>query len=73
MITQMLGLASYLALTFGIVWGLWAPVTRRGLSLNSRSSQLAILPSAFAPAIASTIVRAFITKEGLALEGFVSL
>ena len=67
MTTQMLGLVSSLVLTFGIAWGLCARITRRGLSPNSRAFQLAILPGAFAPAIASIIVRAFITKEGLPL------
>ncbi len=71
MTTQMVGLSSYLLLTFGIAWGLWAPLMNRGLNPNSMRFQMAILPGAFSPAIAACIVRAFITKEGFDLTEFI--
>ncbi len=41
------------------------------MSPKGRAFQLAILPGAFAPAIAAVIVRAFITREGFALAEFI--
>lgn len=71
MTTQMLGLTSYLVLTFGIAWGLWALFTRHGVSPKDKGFQLAILPGAIAPAIVAIIVRVFITREGLVLSEFI--
>ncbi|MFC2078383.1 CPBP family intramembrane glutamic endopeptidase [Candidatus Bipolaricaulota bacterium] len=71
MTTQMLGLISYLVLTFSIAWGLWALFTRHGLSPKDKVFQLAILPGAIAPAVVAVVVRLFITREGLVLAEFI--
>src|SRR5271155_33490 len=62
-----LGVTSFLVLAFGIAWGSWAlllPKTGGG-----GTYQLAIIPGAFAPAIATFIVRKWITREGFADAG----
>ena len=71
MTMQTVGLVSYVLLTFVIAWGLWAPLRHRALDPSSMSFQLAILPGAFAPAVAASIVRGLITKEGFALAEFI--
>ena len=61
-----LGVVSFLVLAFGIAWGSWAlllPKTGGG------TYQLALIPGAFAPAIATFIVRKWITREGFADAG----
>ncbi len=58
------GVLSYLALTFGAAWGLWAIPLRLGLQPRDPRFQLAILPAAFAPALAAAIVRRWVTGEG---------
>ena len=58
------GVLAYLVLTFGISWTLWEAAFRLGLGPESPFFQLAILPGAFAPAVAALIVRAWVTRRG---------
>ena len=62
-----LGVVSFLLLAFGIAWGSWAlllPKTGGGPLL-----ELSMIPGAFAPAIATFVVRKWITREGFADAG----
>ena len=56
-------------ITFGTSWALWEGLIRLGVSVKSPFFQLAILPGAFAPAVAAFIVRKWITREGFADAG----
>ena len=64
------GVVAYLLLSFGIAWTLWEMAIRLGISPGSPLFQLAILPGAFAPAIAALIVRAWVTREGFGDAGW---
>jgi membrane protease YdiL (CAAX protease family) len=63
------GVIAYLLIAFGMAWALWEIVIALGLSVTSPLFQLAILPGAFAPAIATFVVRKWITREGFADAG----
>ncbi|MCJ7513436.1 MAG: CPBP family intramembrane metalloprotease [Anaerolineales bacterium] len=63
------GVVAYLVLSFGLAWGLWEAAFRLGLSPADPLFQLAILPGAFAPAVAALIVRAGVTREGFGDAG----
>jgi hypothetical protein len=63
------GVVSYLLITFGMAWILWEIPLRLGVSTRSPLFQLAVLPGAFAPAVAAVIVRKWITHEGFADAG----
>lgn len=56
-----LGVASYLALAFGIAWGSWELLLPKN---GGGTLGLAAVPGAFAPAIATFVVRKWITREG---------
>jgi membrane protease YdiL (CAAX protease family) len=66
---QTWGVAWYLAIAFGLAWGVWEAVIRSGVSVLSWEFQLFCLPGAFAPAIACFVVRKWITREGFADAG----
>jgi membrane protease YdiL (CAAX protease family) len=66
-----LGLIIYVVLAFGLAWTSWYGVYRRRVPVDDYRFQLAILPGSFAPAIAATIVRAFITHEGFGTASFI--
>jgi membrane protease YdiL (CAAX protease family) len=66
-----LGLIVYVALAFGLAWVSWYGVYRRRVPVDDYRFQLAILPGSFAPAIAATIVRIFITHEGFDVALFI--
>lgn len=63
------GVIAYLLIAFGMAWVLWEAVIRLGLPVSSPFFQLAALPGAFAPAIATFVVRKWITREGFADAG----
>ncbi len=63
------GIIAYLAIAFGMAWALWETVIRLGLPVSSPLFQLAALPGAFAPAIATFAVRKWVTREGFADAG----
>jgi membrane protease YdiL (CAAX protease family) len=52
-----------------MAWVCWEIPLRLGLSLTSPFAQFALLPGAFAPAIASVIVRKWLTCEGFGDAG----
>lgn len=56
-----LGIASFLALAFGIAWGSWELLLPKN---GGGTLGLAAVPGAFAPAIATFVVRKWITREG---------
>ena len=62
------GILAYLAISFGLAWALWA-VPLLSLAPGDPLLQFAILPGAFAPAIASLVVRRWVTGEGFADAG----
>ncbi len=62
------GVIAYLLIAFGMAWA------RREIIIDSESQpqtpiQIAILPGAFAPAVAAFVVRKWITREGFADAG----
>jgi membrane protease YdiL (CAAX protease family) len=64
------GVLAYLAITFGLAWSAWWIAMSHVVAGTGASSfQLYLLPGAFAPAIASFLVRRFITREGFADAG----
>jgi len=67
--TNRKGVIAYLLITFGLAWTLWEVVIRLGISAGSVLFQVAMLPGAFAPAIATLVVRKWITREGFADAG----
>lgn len=52
-----------------MAWLFWEVPLRLGLTLTSPLAQFAILPGAFAPAVASVVVRKWVTREGFADAG----
>lgn len=63
------GILAYLAIAFIPAWIYWAIVWSGGISATNIAFQAAILPGAFAPALACFIVRKWVTKEGFADAG----
>jgi len=58
------GILIYLLIAFGMAWVLWEIPWRLGLSPRNPFFQLAALPGAFAPAVATVVVRKWVTREG---------
>lgn len=52
-----------------MAWVCWEIPLRLGLSLTNPFAQFAILPGAFAPAVASLVVRKWVTREGFGDAG----
>lgn len=63
------GILAYLAIAFIPAWIYWAIVWNARISPANPAFQAAILPGAFAPALACFIVRKWVTKEGFADAG----
>ena len=63
------GVLAYLGIAFGMAWVLWEIPLRLGLSPRSPFFQLAVLPGVFAPAVATVVVRKWVTREGFADAG----
>jgi len=63
------GVVAYLLIAFGMAWAIWEIVFRLGISLDNRLFMIYTFPAAFAPAIAASIVRKWITREGFADAG----
>ena len=66
---QTRGIIWYLILAFGLAWILWEIPFQLGVSPDSPYLQFILLPGAFAPAIATIVVRKWITQEGFADAG----
>src|ERR1700677_2791654 len=64
-----LGIVSFLVLAFGLAWIPWLLLLPQSAPGNLRAYELALLPGAFAPALATFIVRKWITREGFADAG----
>jgi len=64
MSTRVKGIACYLLITFGMAWLLWEVAIRFVLRPRDPLFQIAVMPGAFAPAVAALIVRRWITREG---------
>ena len=63
------GIIAYLLIAFGMAWAWWEIIIRLGISTTNPLFQIAILPGAFAPAVAAFVVRKWITREGFADAG----
>ena len=63
------GVIAYLVIAFGMAWAIWEIVLRLVLTINNPFFMVLAFPSAFAPAIATFIVRKWITREGFADAG----
>jgi uncharacterized protein len=58
------GIFAYLAIAFGVAWGLWGTLWMNGISGTDPLFQWMSLPAVFAPALGSFVVRRWITCEG---------
>ena len=63
------GVIAYLLIAFGMAWACWEIPIRLGISMSNPLFKIALIPGAFAPAIAAFIVRKWITREGFADAG----
>ncbi len=63
------GIISFLLVAFGLAWLLWEVALRLGPPADNPLFQLAILPGSLAPAVASGVVRKWITREGFGDAG----
>jgi len=63
------GIVVYFVIAFGMAWVFWTIPMLMGYSARSGVFQLAILPGAFAPAVAAIVVRKWVTREGFADAG----
>ncbi len=63
------GVVAFLLIAFGMAWVWWEIVIRLGFSIGNPLFQIAIMPGAFAPAVAAFVVRKWITREGFADAG----
>jgi membrane protease YdiL (CAAX protease family) len=66
--TRVVGIVAYLVLAFGIGWGSWE-LLLPSAKVSQGLFALLALPGAFAPALATFIVRKWITREGFADAG----
>jgi membrane protease YdiL (CAAX protease family) len=62
------GICVFLLIAFGWIWIVWLFLSRMGLT-GSPLFQLAIIPGTFAPALATFVVRKWITREGFSDAG----
>ena len=67
--TDKKGIVAYLLIAFGLAWLLWEIALRIGPSVDRPLFQFAILPGALAPAVATIVVRKWITREGFGDAG----
>ncbi len=63
------GVTAYLLLAFGIAWAFWLTLLPASAPGHLAAFEIAALPGAFAPALATFIVRRWITCEGFADAG----
>lgn len=63
------GVIAYLLIAFGMAWACWEIPLRLGVSISNPLFQIAVIPGAFAPAIAALVVRKWITRDGFADAG----
>jgi uncharacterized protein len=63
------GILAFLLITFGMTWGIWGVAWLLGFLNTNVSGQIIVAVGAFAPALATLIVRKWITREGFADAG----
>jgi membrane protease YdiL (CAAX protease family) len=66
---QRKGIRTFLLITFGGTWGVWGIAWLLGLFTTNVSGQVLVALGAFAPALATVIVRKWVTREGFADAG----
>lgn len=66
---SLIGIVAYLLLAFGLAWGSWWILLPKTATGEIGHYQLYLLPGAFAPALATFIVRKWITREGFGDAG----
>ncbi len=69
MSTRTKGILFFILIAFGLAWLLWEIPLRSGVPVSSPLFQFFLLPGAFAPALATIIVRKWVTHEGFADAG----
>jgi membrane protease YdiL (CAAX protease family) len=69
MTTRGKGILTFLLITFGGTWSVWGIAWLLGLLSTSISGQALVAVGAFAPALATFIVRKWVTREGFADAG----
>ena len=63
------GILAFLLITFGVTWSIWGVAWLLGILNTSVSGQIVVAVGAFAPALATLIVRKWITREGFTDAG----
>jgi len=63
------GIVAFILIAFVMAWVLWEIPLRLGMDILNPLFQYIALPGAFAPAIATIVVRKWITREGFADAG----
>jgi uncharacterized protein len=63
------GILAFLPITFGMTWSIWGVAWLLGFLNTNVSGQIIVAVGAFAPALATLIVRKWITREGFADAG----
>jgi membrane protease YdiL (CAAX protease family) len=63
------GIVAYLLIAFGLAWAIWIPLWLLHVSAGSQLFQWLFLAGTFAPALATIVVRRWITHEGFADAG----
>src|SRR6516165_3546416 len=63
------GVGVFLVITFGGAWGVWAIGWLLGMLNTGPTGQLVVAFGAFAPALATFVVRRWITREGFGDAG----
>jgi uncharacterized protein len=63
------GILAFLLITFGMTWSIWGVAWLLGFLNTNVSGQIIVAVGAFAPALATLIVRKWITREGFADAG----
>ena len=69
MTTRGKGIPTFLLITFGGTWSVWGMAWLLGIFNTSVSGQALVAVGAFAPALATFIVRKWVTREGFADAG----
>jgi len=63
------GIVAYLLIAFGLAWANWEILFRYGIGFDNPLFKILGMPSAFAPAIGTFVVRQWITREGFGDAG----
>src|SRR5690349_3414749 len=69
MTTRSKGIGAFLLITFGLTWCIWGVAWLLGYLNTGFSGQIIVAVGAFAPALATFIVRRWVTREGFTDAG----